>query len=120
MSFRRQQLNSLIRNEATTAILREVEFPIGTLVSVTGVSVSSDIENAVIMVSVIPSERKDDVLKILDKKRALIQTILFKKIKIMSLPRLSFEYDPGPEKAAAIEKISMESQNSSLKSQNHN
>jgi len=108
MSFRKQQLSSLIRNEAAKAIQREVDFPEGVLTSITGVSVTADMSKAMIMVSVIPSEKKEKALKALNSKRGAIQTILFKKINIMSMPKISFEYDPGPEKAAAIEKITLE------------
>lgn len=105
MSFRRQQLNSLIRNEVAGAVQREVEFPEGALVSVTGALVSADMNKATVFVSVVPSSKKGGALKALKAKRGEIQTILFKKIKMMSLPQISFEYDPGPEKAANIERI---------------
>lgn len=107
MNFRKQQLNSLIRNEAAKAIQREVEFPAGTLVSITRVEVSDDLGYADVFVSVIPLEKKNGALKALNARRAAIQTILFKKIKILSLPRIRFNYDPGPEKAANIERISL-------------
>ncbi|MFA5052705.1 MAG: 30S ribosome-binding factor RbfA [Parcubacteria group bacterium] len=107
MSFRKQQLNSLIRNEVAKAIQREVEFPAGALVSVTEVRVSDDLAHADVMISVLPSAKKDAALKALNAKQSEIQTILFKKIKIMSLPKVRFNYDPGPEKAADIERISL-------------
>lgn len=107
MNFRKQQLNSLIRNEISKAISRGVDLPAGALASVTGVSVSDDLSYADVMVSAFPTEKKDGVMKALNAKRAELQTILFKKIKIMSLPKIRFNYDPGPEKAANIEKISL-------------
>jgi ribosome-binding factor A len=107
MSFRKQQLNSLIRNEISKAISKEVDFPAGSLASVTEVRVSDDLGYADVMVSAYPTGKKDGVIKALNDKRAELQTILFKKIKIMSLPKIRFSYDPGPEKAANIEKISL-------------
>ncbi len=107
MNFRKQQLNSLIRNEISKAIQKEVDFPVGSLASVTEVIVSDDLGFADVMVSVFPTEKKDGALKALNAKRAELQTILFKKIKIMSLPKIRFNYDPGPEKAANIERISL-------------
>lgn len=77
------------------------------MASVTEVRVSDDLGYADVMISVFPSEKKDGALKAINYKRAELQTILFKKIKIMSLPRLRFNYDPGPEKAANIERISL-------------
>ena len=107
MSFRKQQLNSLIRNEVTRAMQREVDFPMGALVSVTEVRVSNDLNYADVMISVFPSNKKGGALKSLNAKRAEIQTILFKKMNIATLPKLRFNYDPGVEKSANIEKITL-------------
>ncbi len=105
MSFRKQQLSSLIRSEVAKAIQKEVDFPVGAIVSVTEVLISNDSGYADILVSVFPSNKKEGALKALNAKRATIQTILFKKIKRMFLPKLRFNYDPGSEKAASVEKI---------------
>jgi ribosome-binding factor A len=105
MNFRKQQLNSLIRNELSKAIVREVDFPVGALASVSEVRVTDDLTYADVMVSVYPDSKKEGTMKSLNAKRAELQTILFKKIKIMSLPKIRFNYDPGPEKAGSIEKI---------------
>jgi ribosome-binding factor A len=105
MSFRKQQLNSLIRDELSKAIVREVGFPVGALASITEVRVSNDLGYADVMISVYPVSKKDRAMKALDAKRVELQTILFKKINIRSLPKIRFNYDPGPEKAANIEKI---------------
>ncbi len=107
MSFRKQQLSSLIRNEAAKAIQKEVDLPVGAIVSVTAVNVADNSSYADILVSVYPSNKKDGALKALNAKRAAIQTILFKKMKIMFLPKLRFNYDPGSERAAGVEKILM-------------
>lgn len=114
MSFRRQQLNSLIRNEIVSAIQKEVEFPVGCLATVTRVEVAHDLDKAAVFVSAIPSNRKDDVLAALKAKRGELQTILFKRIKIMSMPQIYFEYDAGPEKAASIERITMNDEEKGL------
>ena len=114
MSFRRQQLNSLIRNEIVIAIQKEVEFPSGCLATVTRVEIDNDLDKAAVFVSVIPSDKKDGALRALKAKRAELQTILFKRIKIMSLPQIYFEYDAGPEKSANIERIVLDDEEKGL------
>lgn len=89
-------------------VQREVEFPIGVLATITHVDVAQDMEEAVIFVSVFPSTGKDTVLGILKKRRGEMQTALYKRVKMMMLPPIRFEYDPGSEKSSAIEKISLE------------
>ena len=110
MNYRRQQLNSLIRNEVAAIIQREVEFPAGVLTTLTHVEVGQDLEEAIIFISVFPSGGKDAVLDILKKRRGEIQTALYKRAKMMMLPPIRFEYDPGAEKSSAIERISLENE----------
>jgi len=107
MSFRKQQLNSLIRNEIVPAIQRHVDFPVGSLVTVTRVEVSTEIERAAVFVSVLPSNMKEEVMKALTARRGELQSILFKRLKMRVVPQIYFEYDGGPEKAANIERITM-------------
>lgn len=110
MNYRRQQLNSLIRNETANIIQREVEFPTGILATLTHVEVERDLEEAVIFISVFPSDRRQEVLDILKKRRGEIQTFLYKRVKMMMLPPIRFEYDAGAEKSSVIEKISLENE----------
>lgn len=107
MSFRKQQLNSLIRNEVTAAIQKEVDIPVGLLLTVTKVELSGEMDKAAVFVSVLPSERKDEALNALKAMRGELQTILFKRLKMRVIPQIYFEYDGGPEKAANIERITM-------------
>ena len=87
-------------------ILREVEVS-GALVTVTSAEVSTEYDTAKVFVSVFPSEKAADALKALEAKRGEGQTYLFKRLKMAVIPRISFEYDPGSEKAANIERITM-------------
>jgi len=107
MSFRKQQLNSLIRNELVPAIQRHVDFPQGSLVTVTRVEVSGEMDRAAVFVSVLPSDQKAEVMKALKEARGELQTVLFKRLKMRIVPQIYFEYDGGPEKAANIERITM-------------
>ncbi|MDD5098956.1 MAG: 30S ribosome-binding factor RbfA [Candidatus Colwellbacteria bacterium] len=111
MSFRKQQLNSLIRNELVPVIQKEVDFPAGVLTTITRVEVSDESERAAVFVSVIPSSDKEGVMRILKGKRSELQSFLFKRLKMRVVPQIYFEYDAGPEKAADIERIVLEEKN---------
>ncbi len=108
MSYRKQQLNSLIRNELANILQREVEFPVGILATLTRVEVGNDLDEATVFISVFPSNGKDEVMNILKSRRGEIQTLLYKRVNRIMLPPIRFEYDPGSEKSGAIEKISVE------------
>lgn len=100
-------MESLVLSEINKIILRELEFG-GALITVTGVEVQRDLDYALVNVSVIPSDKGEEVLKELIKNRKLLQHLLLKKINIRPMPELRFRLDIGLEKAAEVEKVMME------------
>ncbi|OGY62865.1 MAG: ribosome-binding factor A [Candidatus Harrisonbacteria bacterium RIFCSPHIGHO2_01_FULL_44_13] len=104
--FRAQRVSSLIRDELNKLLLRYVEIP-EALTTITDVAVSKDLDRAVVKFSVLPSEKAERVLKILNKARGNLQYRLLRKINIKPMPQIAFEIDYGPTKAASIEKALM-------------
>jgi ribosome-binding factor A len=102
---RREKIESLIQEELAKILLRDVEFPLGTLVTISYVNVSSDLSEAKIGVSVMPQERTARVIEVLGKLRGFIQTSLTRKMNIMPMPHIVFEIDRGSENAARVEKL---------------
>lgn len=100
---RHQRVESLIQEELSKIILKELEFP-ADLVTITGVEVQKDLDTATILVSVIPTQKSEDVLKKLNKSARALRFLLLKKINIKPLPQLNFKIDYGMEKAAEIER----------------
>ncbi|MEK7193787.1 MAG: 30S ribosome-binding factor RbfA [Patescibacteria group bacterium] len=103
MKHRVERVNNLIQEELSKIIVKELEFP--ALVTITEVETSKDLSQALVKFSVLPSEKSEEVLKILNKNLRHLQYLLMKKINIKPMPRISFEIDWGLEKAAEIEKI---------------
>lgn len=87
-------------------ILRQIETP-NALATITDVEVTKDLERAVVKFSVLPSEKSADVLKILEKARGELQFQLSRKLNIKPMPKIVFEIDYGPERAAGVEKALM-------------
>ncbi len=104
MNYRPLRVANLIRDELTKLILREVEFE-GALVTVTEVNIDKKLEAAVVRVSVLPSPKAADALKTLQSRTGALQHLLSRKLNIKPMPRIRFELDHGPEKAAGVEKI---------------
>lgn len=104
MNHRPQRVSNLIRDELGQIILREMEFP-GALVTLTEVAVDDHLEHAKVMVSVLPSSKTKSVMAQLARRQGDLQFMLARKLNIKPMPRIGFESDPGPEKAASIEKI---------------
>ncbi len=104
MAFlRHQRVSSLIQQELSELLLRELEFD-GALVTITQVEVQKDLDTATIGVSVIPSEAGEKIIALLQKNRARLERLLLRKINIKPMPTIVFQLDHGPEEAAKIEK----------------
>ncbi len=114
MKHRAERVSNLIQEELSKIIVKELEFPsagsgqVPALVTLTGVSVSDNFEQAIIGFSVLPSDKSEEVLKILNKNLRHLQYLLMKKINIKPMPQIRFEIDHGLEKAADIEKLLLE------------
>jgi len=107
MNRRPLRVQSLIQEELSKIILRELEFP-GALVTITEVDVNKKLDTAKVHVSVIPSSAAPKVLMELGRRAGDLQYLLLKKINIKPMPRIYFELDRGLENAAAVEKKLME------------
>lgn len=110
MTHRKERLNSLIREELSKIIVKELEFD-GALVTITEVETSDDFDAAIINVSILPVEKDKAVLKILESKAGQLQYLLIKKLKMRSCPRIKFKIDAGLANAAKIEKILIDEEN---------
>ena len=107
MKYRQERIASLIKEEISKLIVREIEFP-ESLVTITDVGIDDELNRAVISFSVLPSEKSETALKILGKNRSHLQYLLLRKINIKPMPQIEFKIDYGLEKAAEIEKILLE------------
>ena len=108
MKFHRpERVSDLIIEELSKLILREVEIP-GALITITDAEVAKDLSRAVVKISVYPSEKGAEVLKVLEKSRKQLQFQLGRKMNIRPMPQIVFRSDLGPEKAAGVEKALLE------------
>ncbi len=105
--LRHERVSELIRKELGELILRELEFP-GAIMTIIEVDVTKKLDYARIHVSVLPSQKADEVLKILSSQQRRLQGLLLRKINIRPMPELQFVLDHGLEKAAEIEKVFIE------------
>ena len=104
MNHRVLRINNLVHEELAKLLVREVDFR-GALATITEVVTTDEIDYAVVRISVIPSDRAEDVLRTLTKATSHLQYLLIRKINIRPMPKIRFELDRGPEKAAEMEKM---------------
>jgi len=103
MSKRIERVNSLIQKELGQIILREVELPENVLVTLTRVESSIDLSAAKVYVAVLPSDKVEWVLGILNKMVYFLQQLLNKRLKTRPIPRIRFIKEKQTVEAAKIE-----------------
>ena len=89
MNYRNLRLANLIQEELGKMILREIEFPKSTLVTIVEVEVINDLKQASIKLGVIPAAAAKEALDILERNKSFLQYSLMKKINIRSVRELS-------------------------------
>ncbi len=104
MSQRILRINQLLRQEISQSLLREIDFT-NVLVTVTEVETSPDLRQAKVKISVMPTEKSEQVLKILERNIYRLQQILNKKLTMKTVPKIRFVIDQIEVKAQRIEEI---------------
>jgi ribosome-binding factor A len=105
MSKRIQRVNQLIKREISQLILREIEFPEDTLITITRVNSTPDLREAKVFVSVMPEEKKVKAFVSLNRKIYQLQQKINKRLKMKIVPKLIFVEEEMTASAARIEKI---------------
>jgi len=105
MSRRIQRVNQLIKQEISRIILREIEGPKDTLITVTRVSSTSNLKESRVFISVIPEENKTKVFLSLNRKIYHLQQEINKRLKMKIVPKIIFVEEKMTASAARIEEI---------------
>ena len=105
MSNRILRVNELIQKELGQIILREIEFPKNTLVTITRVETSPDLSQAKVYVSCLPDNRGDRMLEVLKRQGYNIQHKLNKRLETKIIPRIRFIKELKTMQAGRIEQI---------------
>lgn len=105
LSKRIQRINQLLKEEISKILLREVDFPQNTLVTVTNVETSPDLRQAKIFISCIPENQKVKAMRTLDKSLSLIQRRIGEILSIKITPKIKFIEEKEIQGAARVEEL---------------
>jgi ribosome-binding factor A len=103
MPKRIERVESVIQEELGKIIIKELEFPVGSLVTITRVSCSIDLANANVFVAVLPEANVKRVLEILGKVIYPVQQMLNKRLRMRPIPKIRFMEEKQTAHAAKIE-----------------
>ena len=101
MAHRIERINSLIRQEISELLQRQVKDPrLGTFIAVTEVSTTPDLRYAKVFVSSMQEDdaNKAEILAALKSAAGFFRTKLAKNLKMRYTPELVFEWDDSIER----------------------
>jgi ribosome-binding factor A len=105
MSGRMRRVNEAVREIVAESISQLNDPRIG-LVTVTGVTVSPDLHEGTVFVSVFGNEKKRRAtMAALESARAVLQARLGRELSTKRTPHLTFEYDPSVEYGVRMSKL---------------
>ena len=107
MAHRIERVNSLIRQEISDLLQRQVKDPrLGDFIAVTEVVTSPDLKFAKVFVSRIGNEEeKQEVLSALASASGFFRRELAKRLKMRYTPELSFQWDDSIERGNRISQL---------------
>jgi ribosome-binding factor A len=105
MSERMRRVNESVR-EVVAETVGELKDPRIGLVTVTGVTVSPDLREGTVYVSVLGNEKKRRAsLEGLESAHAVVQARIARELRMKRTPQLRFEYDPSVEQGVRMSKL---------------
>lgn len=107
MTHRVERLNSLLRQEISDLLQRQVKDPrLGSFISITAVEISPDLSFAKVFISRLGTEaQKRETITVLTAAAGYIRRELADRLKTRKIPELSFRLDESIEKAARVLRI---------------
>ena len=105
MSKRIPRVNQLIKRELSQILLKEVDFPKDTLVTITRVETSVDLNQTKVFISCFPENQIERTFEILNRQIYYIQQSLNKRLKMKFIPRIEFREEKETVRAGEIEEI---------------
>lgn len=105
MSRRVLRVNSLIQQELNRFFLKELEFPVDTLVTITRVDTYSNLIESNVYISVWPEVKRENIMAFLNRRIYFIQQELNERMKMRPVPKIRFLAEKLTSEAAKIEEV---------------
>jgi ribosome-binding factor A len=104
MKHRQLRVNELVRRELSSIITREISFE-GALVTINDVSVTPDLKNAHVFVSILGPATGESVIEKLEANRTVLQAELSRHVVLKYTPHLVFHLDDSIERGVRVLEI---------------
>ncbi len=103
-SYRPKRISQLIQQEISRLLITELPEMVGFL-TVTGVEMPPDLKTARISISVLQKERREPVLRLLQKRGSYFRKILASRLNLRYNPELIFVLDTSVDYEERIDRL---------------
>ena len=104
MPNRIEKVNSLLEKEISNIVLRDFDFS-GMMVTLTHVDATANLQEARAHISVMPDDKTDKVVSVLNKGVYDVQQKINKKLFMRPIPKITFVADRKMKEAARVEEL---------------
>ncbi|MFD2704764.1 30S ribosome-binding factor RbfA [Salibacterium lacus] len=105
-NVRADRVGEQIKKEMADILAREVKDPRVQFVTVTGVDVTGDLQQAGVYVTVLGSEEdQENTIQALQKARGFIRSEIGNRIQLRKTPEISFHFDESIDYGNRIERL---------------
>jgi len=107
MTRRTERISSVIQQEISLLLREQVNDPrLNSLISITRVSTSPDLQHAKVFISALGDEiNKDDILEGFTAASGFLRRQLANRLSLKHMPELSFLFDDSIERGAEVLKL---------------
>jgi len=106
MSNRRDRVSDLIRAEVSRLLLHEMRDPRIGFVTITGATISPDLKNVRIFVSVLgDAKAREDSLHALNSAAGYFRRTLFHNLGLRYAPHVAFRFDDSLDRGERIDQV---------------
>lgn len=102
---RLERVNELLRQHVALLLAREVEFPLGVVVTVMRTKTEADLKKTRVFVSVTPKEYEKGALSLILKRRPFLQSELNHTLEMKFVPALAFSIERESDKKDDLEEV---------------
>jgi ribosome-binding factor A len=99
------RVNQLLQKEIAEILLQELDLSEGSLVTVTHVDASGNLQEAKVYISVMPEANQEDVFFVLNKNIYAVQQMLNKRLRMRPVPRIRWTAETKTSEAQRIEEL---------------
>jgi ribosome-binding factor A len=97
------RVNNLIQQELNRFFLKELDFTLDTLVTITRVDTYSNLIESNVYISVWPEAKKENIMAFLNRRIYFIQQNLNKRLKMRPVPKIKFLEEKLTSEASQVE-----------------